>query len=483
MTSFREPLQTKDKDGNVTWRAPQTGQPYNLIDDFSAKGDGVTDDAGAFKRAVAAVAANPSRTRVLIPYTADGYKIDEQVHVSASGMVLQGLGDRPRIFTSATDFHMFLVQDGKRVGFDNLELDGSGRTGFFCVQVFGENANEGTIKNCYIHDGQINVNLVSSVRGWHIHDSYIASANNIGVQCKTSFNNTIENNEFYRNKGFGCNFTGKSANNIFRKNTTEYHELELCVVEASASANLINENYAVSCGADNGISIIGSGNIINSNIVKRCGHNGISISGSRNTVTDNQCYDNAQKAVSTRHSGITIGGAFGGAAEENIISNNICVDTQSVPTQNHGINLFRSRYNQWTTAAAIQSSNPFIQAGSNVYSFSIVATSVLGSVRPTWTSGASSDGSVTLTYVRSSDVNFASVNNIVRGNILSNNKTSDFNYATTALNQTDALVVTTASRPEVSGSAALPLRAWDTNLGIFINNTGGGWTDDQGNVV
>ncbi len=68
---------------------------YN-VRDYGARGDGNTDDSGAFQKAVDAAAAEASRTgsgvAVLIP---DGtYAIRKTVQITTSNVVLRGTGVR-----------------------------------------------------------------------------------------------------------------------------------------------------------------------------------------------------------------------------------------------------------------------------------------------------------------------------------------------------------------------------------------------------
>lgn len=224
--------------------------------------------------------------------------------------------------------------------------------------------------------------------------------------------NTITQNELQNNGKFGVFVDAGANRNEISFNKTTNSALELIGVRYNCHANRIGFNHAENCG-DNGISVTGSYNTIVGNVCLRNYNAGIGIFGTGNTCTGNECYDNGQNTL-YEYPGIWIVPGFGGVAQYNTVANNNTGNRPGNTTQKHGVRKGDNvHYPTWSAATAVAAFSYSIQ-GLNIYQTTAGGTT--GPTAPTHTTGTVSDGSVDWTYVSSFVINARSTFNTIGPN-------------------------------------------------------------------
>lgn len=243
-----------------------------------------------------------------------------------------------------------------------------------------------------------------------------------GVSIRqAAYGNEVTHNVFKDGAdGFGVRVEG--YNNDISFNYCDGNEKELIGIFRSAYGNRVIGNHAEHCG-DNGISVSGSYNTV---IGNQCRYNdkaGIWVWGSFNVITGNQCVGNNQIVLSTPDAvwaGIGVSANYGGCGQYNTITANTCDDDQGIKTQQNGIRLAGSSYDEWqaSTSYTKSSQGTYVVAGLRIYLMVTNGTATSGTAAPTHTSGEVSDGGIVWRYVNSFVGVKGSVNNTVGQNTL-----------------------------------------------------------------
>ncbi len=208
-----------------------------------------------------------------------------------------------------------------------------------------------------------------------VHDNYLNDCANFGLWMATA----CHSNHIYKN---WCDVSG----------------LELIGVTYDCRDNHIYENKARLTG-DNGISVTGYRNTVENNECTACKNHGIGIYGERNTVVGNYGKNNGRESLidGGQYAGITCTPAFGGLARKNVIVGNHFDDDQSRPTQYCVIKVATDAYVAWAAGQLVANSNLYRKSGTAIYRATGPGTT--GSTAPTHTSGDVSDGGVVWRWV------------------------------------------------------------------------------------
>jgi hypothetical protein len=216
--------------------------------------------------------------------------------------------------------------------------------------------------------------------------------------------NTIRDNEFQNNAGFGVWVTLGANANLIDGNWTDSNGIELIGITYTGYDNTVTNNRAQGTG-DNCFSISGYNNRVIGNTGYHCAFTGLYLYGNNNTATGNTLIGNGQvhnpsftyynSGNANLYGGITIGGAFGGAGQNNVVTGNFVDDDQASPTQAYGIKIIVG-YSSWASGTAYTAGTQVYSSG-NIYQATNAATS--GSTAPTCSSGTCSDGNVTWSFI------------------------------------------------------------------------------------
>jgi parallel beta-helix repeat protein len=458
--------------------------------DFHAKGDGVTDDAPAFNRALA------SGRPILVPPPKVAYLTRSAIRVPA-GQILKGIG-RPLITYVGTVSNIGIVQSaGPGCTIEGLRIDGGNkRLPMTPWQTYGvrithddcsvigvevQNARIGgmgffSVRNIKVLGGCANG---GSGPGLRVDNVSYSSFEGVDVSLNLS------NFGIYVDQGTAyCTFEDCQALNDGTGNVS----LEMLGMTYTCHDNKVLFNRAEGTG-DNGISITGHGNTVMGNHAKNCKHSGIFIYGRRNTVVGNECENNNQRwthdqGAASVFCGITVQPSWGGFGEQNTVTGNVCIDTQASPTQTAGIRIGAAAYAAWAAGAVIDDLNTAYRfRGVNLYKATTLGTTGTTATAPTHTSGTAIDGTVTWRYVGTAEVNMHAKRNIVVGNVCSGNRNGDVwhdaNQANTIITDGDITIAaqdsaTLSTRILSKNASPASSPGFAANQGSLFLRQGGG---------
>ena len=227
---------------------------------------------------------------------------------------------------------------------------------------------------CDIDAGQSGITM-SGADNCVVHDNYLNACGNFGLWMATA----CHDNHIYKN---WCDESG----------------LELIGVTYDCHDNHIYENKARNTG-DNGISVTGFRNTVENNECTGCKNHGIGIYGERNTVVGNYGKNNGWESLGDggQYAGITCTPAFGGLARKNVIVGNHFDDDQPRPTQHCVVKIGTDAYVAWAAGQAVTNSNLYRKNATAIYR--ATGSGTTGSTPPTHTGGDVSDGGVTWRWV------------------------------------------------------------------------------------
>lgn len=397
--------------------------------DCGATGNGVTDDAAAFARALA------TGRPVLVPPPAVAYLTRSAISVPAGG-VLRGIGSPLITYAGTVTSGIGVVQSaGAGCTIEGLVIDGGNqRTPLVPWDTHGVKIthDDCSVIGVKVRNCRIGGMGFFTVRNAQVIGCRSQSNDGPGMRVSGVTYSVFRDNDVSLNLvNFGiyielgtayCIFDGNRALN----DGTDNVSLEMLGMTFPCHDNKVTNNRAEGTG-DNGISITGYNNIVMGNHCRKCRHSGIFIYGRRNTVTGNHCENNNQRALYLQDGGsifcgITVQPSWGGLGERNTVTGNVCVDTQATPTQYAGIRIGAAAYFAWAANTAIDVSS-YRFFGLNIYK--ALNSGTTGNTGPTHTSGTAIDGTVTWTYVNTAEGNMHAKHNVVVGNTCAGNLTGD----------------------------------------------------------
>lgn len=388
------------------------------------------DDLNSFVRAL------DTGLVVEVPYRAAPYVFSTYLNFP-SNATLVGLGDgdkRPTLKTSGTEPRIFRLQAVTGVIIDGFIIDGD-KTNKNSGGVATVNAcADIKVRNCKFVNPKAQFGISGgSVRCLVENCQFIGSGSH-GVQldgAATSFN-TVRSCYFEASAGFGIALSTGANRNLIERNWCTTNQLELIGITYECWGNRVTANHAEGTG-DNGISVTGFQNTITGNVTIGCKHSGIFLYGSRNTVSGNVCKNNGQRFLTdgTSWGGIRVRPEAGGSGQENVISDNVCIDDQATPTQAWGVRMDVHAYTAWAAGQSI-AIGAYRFNGLNVYVATTAGTT--GATAPVHTTGTVSDGAVSWKWLWSGIGNINSQRNKTGLNIYFGNRLGDYSEGTTNAN-------------------------------------------------
>ncbi len=379
----------------------------NLITDFGAVGDGITDDTTALRNAVA------SGLPIEAPEAV--YKITGAVSLPA-GTEIVGRGRPTFKFVGAFSLPCFATT-GDGVLLRDIIIDADkGSKAYSSNWALSLAHSFALLDNVSIKESKVRGILLTGSKN-RIVGGFITATAGPAIQLRGGWGNTLADIDLSGNAGFGVHFDEAAHDNKLDGLQCYGNGLELVGITYSCYRNRI-----ISCHAqetsDNGFSITGYENTLANCVALRCYHSGIYIYGSRNTVVNNLIRDNSQRYLvdGTKFSGITMSPGWGGLSTDNVVTGNIIIDTQATPSQAYGIRIGKHSYVLWA-ANKVTSLNAYVASGTNIYK-ATVAAGTTGATPPTHTAGTVSDGGVSWTWVAGTTTNLDAAGNIIAPNIV-----------------------------------------------------------------
>jgi len=420
-------------DANSNVAAIQTETMLSLKQ-LGCVGDDVADDTTAL------IAACVRGTDLIVN---DGltFKITTVVAMP-TGCVLHGPGT---LNLAGIDGTVYLTMtSASNAGLKSVILTGTGN-----ASIAGRAIRMSTTDNCFVSECDF-----TDIEG-------------SGVELNlTAVSNIVTKNKFTDCSGFGIVLDSAANANEISFNKTKSNGLELIGLKQNSFYNRIIGNIAENTG-DNGISISGFRNSIVGNTCVTNQKAGIWIWGGFNTVTGNTCLNNNQ--IASTWAGIGASSNFGGTGQNNIISANICEDTQAVATQHNGVRLGGTGYSIWVTATAYTASTDFVTNGLNIYLATTTGTS--GATAPTHTSGDVSDGGVTWRFIRTFNLTASGNYNNVSDNMVLRSASDDYfdvtGFSLNSLNADVNQISTGQTNHQISG-----IQRIEGATTIFLNING-----------
>ena len=408
----------------------QADKAYNVVYNGGARGNGTTNDWGAFSQALASGAKH-----IIVPYPTSSYYLSGAVLDIPAGVTIHGLGYRPQIKADsslATDLFRFNAVTG--AGMKNLTLNGnysatSATALIYCAAGTTKIALEGidclNAKGYGIYSGGLTNSTLRDIKA--------VSGQNSGIEFAESgtSGNIIDGFYANANAGMGIRAANGAHHNKFLNLSCTSNTLELLGMTYECYSNIIANVHAQGTG-DNGVSITGYNNSLSNITTHNNNNNGLSIYGHNNRATNITAYNNNQSA--SGFCGITLSGGFGGRSDNNILSNLHTYDDQGSPTQVHGLVMGANNYTNWSAGAA-KGARATVYYLNNVYFTSAGGTT--GVTAPTHTAGSVSDGGVTWLFLYTTATSHHATGNRISGQygygntgaLLQNDAPSGTNYS------------------------------------------------------
>jgi parallel beta-helix repeat protein len=377
----------------------------DLITDFGAVGNGIADDTTALRNALA------SGQPIEAPEAA--YKITGAISLPA-GAEIVGRGRPTFRFVGAFSAPCFATTgDGVLLRDINIDAD-KGSKAFSSNWALSLAHSTALIDNVNIVNSKVRGILLTGSKNRVIGGSITATAGP-AIQLRGGWGNILADIDLSGNTGFGVHLDEAAHDNKLDGLQCYGNGLELVGLTYSCYRNRIISCHAEATG-DNGFSLTGFENTLTNCVALRCKHTGIRLYGSRNTIVNNLCRDNGQRYLTdaTQWGGIMATNGWGGLASDNVITGNICIDTQAIPTQAWGIRIGKNVYPTWS-AAKVTAVGAYVSAGLNIYKSATAGTT--GASAPSHATGAVSDGGVDWLWVAGATGNLDPAGNIVGANI------------------------------------------------------------------
>ena len=225
------------------------------------------------------------------------YSITTNILIGAadSGVRIQGPVDGTHLASlnrnsTATASYVFQLQNATQITLDSLVIFG---------------ANEGVLVNLASHDFTISNAIVrdNSVFGIHVEDtaqralianSEVYNNPNAGIYIEGDDaivrNNTLRDNR--TGSGRGVEVTSTAANAHIMANDVFRNTVGIFANQPSATSSLRIEENAVHEHGNTGITVFGSGLVINNQVYANTGGTGIQVNGTLTEARDNAVYGN-----------------------------------------------------------------------------------------------------------------------------------------------------------------------------------------------
>jgi len=475
----------RDTSGREVYVIDSSGALKNraVLLDYFQTGD--ADWSAALTRALA------TGWPVEIPYNGGTvYNLSTSFSISSNTSIYGTGGQKPNLKLNGTVTRLFTLASVFNVSIDNLNIDGS-KVGLPSDLVINLNA----CSDCSI----TRVKLSGSKKGFRLEngstrcaiercDFLTISAHGVEVNDATTCYNSIERNRFQSCVGFGIHVGDGAYGNSFSFNKTTSNGLELVCVDWGCFDNRVIGNHAEGSG-DNGISIVGEKNIVQSNVCINNYNSGICVNGRDNSIVGNSCSNNCQSG-NANLGGIYVACGYGGNAGNNVVIGNTFFDDQATPTQRYGIRV-RNDYNVWTSGGTFYAHNKFCYYGLNTYAAnSLTGTSgyTAGATPPMHTSGTVSDGNIAWTFIETYPTAVGPNGNETHNNITHGNVTAAYIDTSGRINNYSDAVSTTrngsmlyfaSGAPEGSVTASPGTLALVPNAAPYYKASGTGNTGWQ----
>jgi len=319
------------------------------VKDYGAKGDGVTDDAPAIQKAIAALASTggtvnvPAGTYMLgtsvggVQYFPNGQSIQNAIIINKPNVVFKGSGSTTILKLMPNTKMRVISVTASYVTVDSIVIDGNKlqRNGTVSwpngdvvdgLLVGDQTANHITFQNCEVRNG-----IESGMGFWKSDDATVQN-------CYSHDNGTSQAG------GSGLDLSGgaraKATGNKFINNT-------IGLWSAFGSQNVTIQNNSIKNNAQEGIIIGGfselngagnnSGFTISGNTLEGNGSAGfaaISIaSASNGTISNNNIINNVHDGIQLSDDGVN------SPSSDWLIFSNICSNTTSTRIQKFGIRI------------------------------------------------------------------------------------------------------------------------------------------------
>jgi parallel beta-helix repeat protein len=384
----------------------------DLITDFGAVGDGVTDDTTALRNAVA------SGLPIEIRETAAFYKLTGIISLPA-GTEITGKG-RPTLKFVGGISGAGLGTAGDGVLLRDLIIDGDKASKGYSNHWSIELAHSGAVvENVHVRETKVRGIRITGNKN-KVSGGSVTTTSGPGISIFSGWGNTINDVDLSGNNGFGIHLDGGAYDNKIDGAFCFGNGLELIGLTFSCYRNRISACHAEGTG-DNGFSLTGYENVLMGCVALRNRHSGIYLYGSRNTISNNLCRDNGQRALidGTKWAGMMVVPGWGGLGTDNTVVGNSFIDTQATPSQAYGIRVGTHAYYTWAPNVA-KALNAYVAYGNNIYK-AVTAAGTTGALPPTHTTGAVSDGGVTWTWITGTTTNLHAAGNVLKGNVVKGN--------------------------------------------------------------
>jgi parallel beta-helix repeat protein len=412
---------------------------------------------------------------VEIPYSATPYVFNTAVQIP-SGAVIRGKGGRPTLKIQGSDqTRIFFFTNASDCEISDLNIDGdkAGKSGSGGIITASGSTRLRFLRLSITNPiGQISLTSCSFCV---MQDLEVFNSGGEAIRL-TGCNDCLIDTAYVQNSvSFGVFLLGGSYRNIIHRAKCTVSGLELVGIKYDSYQNHVSECHAQGTG-DNGISITGSNNTVVGNTCIGNYHAGIWLYGYGNTCTGNTCKNNGQRFLvdGSHFAGIQVDSEFGGVAHYNAVSGNYCSDDQTTPTQYAGIWLRGITLGIWTAGKTV-AVGAYLYFGTNVYQ--ATTAGVTGATAPTHTSGIVSDGAVSWQFISAADTTLAARNNYVVGNAVEPHSGSN------------EILVDIPGQNTVVGNAIWDFFGWRQVAGDWISlggvgrnfrRTGTGWVVGQG---
>lgn len=372
---------------------------FATIAALGALGDGSTDDRAAMLRA--ATYCNVTK-RALFAFPGD-YACSDVVALLSDTQII-GIGAREEIIFrstfTGTNANLFTGTNVERVNLHNLTLDG----GLSATHTLGHAVRFVTSLHCEVTSCYVKNSPRESILFRDGSNFCKANDNRFDRQgggaghiygLTDCLHLEAQRNHFTDSAGGciwlsgGCHFAK------FIGNSCDQSDYELIGVRWDCNFGFASGNKPKGCG-DNGISITGSGWIIEAVTGTENDFAAVALYGSFNTLTGSVIFDNG-KAGGSLHAAVLIAAQFGGLAAYNVVNGcQIFVKDGATTEQFYGVRISSTSYDAWASGVAVTTGD-YRTHLNRLYVPMFAGTT--GATPPTHGSGDVSDGAVTWRYI------------------------------------------------------------------------------------
>ena len=391
-------LEANNITANETLFSPEFIDESN-VKYYGAKGDGVTDDTTAIQTAIDTIAASSG----FVFFPSGTYIVTSGITLE-SNLCVQGQCKEDTIIKytglNNDDVMSALSKTGiciKDLSFEGGYLAGTRTTSHIlefstCTDIcvrnckFTESPRETIIfRDSCVHCGVFDCHF-NTMYGGSGHIYFLTTCTHMSAV----------RNYFITSMG-GCIWASNACEYLYiEQNRCDESEFELIGIRWDCNYGRVVGNVATQTG-DNGISVTGSGFTVSENVCYNNNFAGIAIYGNQNSVTGNILFDNGTVGGNL-YAGMLLAAQFGGLASYNSVADNIIFRREGSPAGNqyYGIRISSTSYTSWVTATAY-TTGAYIGNSPNLY---VATTSgISGGSPPVHTSGIVSDGGVSWQYI------------------------------------------------------------------------------------